>query len=97
MPAIVRQASSAASSSNGSGWTEGNNDAYVADHEYPAIDFQGYAEKPLSEQLTPIAVVGMGMLKYLRHKICSMLQYSNCLKQDADFLEMSHLPLNSGR
>ncbi|KAI0476273.1 putative polyketide synthase [Xylariaceae sp. FL0804] len=28
--------------------------------DYPAIDFPGYAEKPLDEQLEPIAVVGMG-------------------------------------
>jgi hypothetical protein len=29
--------------------------------DYPAISFPGYAEKPLEEQLEPIAVVGMGM------------------------------------
>ncbi|EEP76517.1 hypothetical protein UREG_01366 [Uncinocarpus reesii 1704] len=32
----------------------------VSDYEYPAISMPGYAEKPLSEQLEPIAVVGMG-------------------------------------
>ncbi|KAI0886565.1 KR domain-containing protein [Annulohypoxylon maeteangense] len=28
--------------------------------EYPALSFPGYAEKPLDEQLEPIAVIGMG-------------------------------------
>ncbi|OKL57953.1 hypothetical protein UA08_06759 [Talaromyces atroroseus] len=32
----------------------------IEDSEYPALQFPGYAEKPLSEQLEPIAVVGMG-------------------------------------
>ena len=32
----------------------------VHDADYPAASFPGYAEKPLSEQLEPIAVVGMG-------------------------------------
>lgn len=32
----------------------------IDDVEYPALSFPGYAEKPLSEQLEPIAVVGMG-------------------------------------
>ncbi|KAK8029899.1 polyketide synthase [Apiospora rasikravindrae] len=31
-----------------------------SDDEYPALSFPGYAEKPLDEQLEPIAVVGMG-------------------------------------
>ncbi len=32
----------------------------VDDHAYAANSFPGYAEKPLSEQLEPIAVVGIG-------------------------------------
>jgi hypothetical protein len=28
--------------------------------EYPAISFPGYAEKPIKDQLEPIAVIGMG-------------------------------------
>lgn len=28
--------------------------------EYPALSFPGYSEKPLNEQLEPIAVIGMG-------------------------------------
>ncbi|TVY54903.1 Reducing polyketide synthase DEP5 [Lachnellula cervina] len=29
-------------------------------NDYPAVSFPGYAEKPLDEQLEPIAVIGMG-------------------------------------
>lgn len=32
----------------------------VTDAEYAGISFPGYSEKPLSEQLEPIAVIGMG-------------------------------------
>ncbi|KAI3343473.1 putative polyketide synthase [Ustulina deusta] len=32
----------------------------ITSSEYPAISYPGYAEKPLEEQLEPIAVVGMG-------------------------------------
>jgi hypothetical protein len=93
MPGIILESSSSASSSsNGSGWTE-NNNGFVADDEYPAIDFQGYAEKPLSEQLTPIAVVGMGKSNLLH---ITEIACTDFLNQDADFLEMSHLQLNSG-
>lgn len=28
--------------------------------DYPAVNFPGYSEKPLNEQLEPIAVIGMG-------------------------------------
>lgn len=35
----------------------------VEDSDYPAISFDGYSEKPLSQQLEPIAVVGMGMFQ----------------------------------
>jgi hypothetical protein len=28
--------------------------------DYPAVSLPGYSEKPLNEQLEPIAVVGMG-------------------------------------
>ncbi|KAH8704702.1 putative polyketide synthase [Talaromyces proteolyticus] len=37
-----------------------DNGSVIEDSEYPALQFPGYAEKPLSEQLEPIAVVGMG-------------------------------------
>lgn len=34
----------------------------VDNDDYPALAFPGYTEKPLTEQLEPIAVVGMGMI-----------------------------------
>ena len=34
----------------------------IDNHEYAALSAPGYAEKPLDEQLEPIAVVGMGTL-----------------------------------
>ncbi|KMU81132.1 lovastatin nonaketide synthase [Coccidioides immitis RMSCC 3703] len=46
--------------------SDSSNDHYssvtsvVSDYEYPASSIPGYGEKPLSEQLEPIAVVGMG-------------------------------------
>lgn len=33
--------------------------------QYPAASFPGYAEKPLNEQLEPIAVIGMGKCHFL--------------------------------
>lgn len=62
MPALTRRSSSlASSSSEDSGWTK--EPAVVSDEEY-ATNFQdGYSERPLSEQLEPIAVVGMGMIE----------------------------------
>lgn len=47
------------------GCVNGSHPGLLKDHEYPALSVPGYSEKPLSEQLEPIAVVGMGMLKYL--------------------------------
>ncbi|KAJ5307079.1 hypothetical protein N7508_006094 [Penicillium antarcticum] len=59
MPSLLRRPSSLAStSSEESDWL--NEHAIVSDKEYNAIYFDGYAEKPISEQLEPIAVVGMG-------------------------------------
>lgn len=34
--------------------------AIMEDSQYPALSFNDYSEKPLSEQLEAIAVVGMG-------------------------------------
>ncbi|KAF7524694.1 hypothetical protein G7054_g11326 [Neopestalotiopsis clavispora] len=66
MPANVRSSSASSQSSyeevptpdtvpSGAASSAGSED-----HEYPAASFPGYAEKPLDEQLEPIAVVGMG-------------------------------------
>ena len=32
----------------------------IENDDYPALSFPGYSEKPLTEQLQPIAVIGMG-------------------------------------
>lgn len=34
----------------------------IENDDYPALSFPGYTEKPLNEQLEPIAVVGMGKI-----------------------------------
>ncbi|KAH8195328.1 hypothetical protein TruAng_010496 [Truncatella angustata] len=66
MPANVRSSSSSSQSSYEEISTPDTvtsgpaSSAGSEDHEYPAISFPGYAEKPLDEQLEPIAVVGMG-------------------------------------
>lgn len=53
------RSSSPSSSEEGSGYLIGT--PYLQDTDkYPAISFPGYAEKPLDEQLEPIAIVGMG-------------------------------------
>ncbi|KAL8727151.1 MAG: hypothetical protein Q9166_006247 [cf. Caloplaca sp. 2 TL-2023] len=56
----IRDTSSSASSSSGHRSSPANGTHIVYDDEYPAVSFPGYHEKPLSEQLEPIAVVGMG-------------------------------------
>ncbi|KAH6603957.1 polyketide synthase [Trichoderma cornu-damae] len=64
MPAILRNSSpSSQSSFDGLHNTDTNPSSAVSsagDEEYAAASFPGYAEKPLDEQLEPIAVVGMG-------------------------------------
>jgi hypothetical protein len=59
MPFLGRSsASSARSSSDGTNLSR--KVAFVEDEDYVAVDFENYGELPLSEQLEPIAVVGMG-------------------------------------
>lgn len=41
---------------------QGSSRNSVVEDDYVATSFPGYAEKPLEEQLEPIAVVGMGKL-----------------------------------
>ena len=38
------------------------NSQIIENDDYPALAFPEYAEKPLTEQLEPIAVVGMGKI-----------------------------------
>lgn len=60
MPGLLRAASTSSSSGdndNPPGWTPPTSDD---GGHYLAASFPGYSEKPLNEQLEPIAVVGMG-------------------------------------
>ncbi|KAI1424314.1 KR domain-containing protein [Xylaria sp. FL1777] len=59
MPSVNRSPSSSSqSSSDETGFSSSGSSS--DGNEYPAKSFPDYAEKPLSEQLEPIAVVGMG-------------------------------------
>lgn len=62
MPALIRTESSTGRSEDSPGHIDNNDLRFLEDHEYPALLFPGYSEKPLSEQLEPIAVIGMGTL-----------------------------------
>ncbi|TVY85299.1 Reducing polyketide synthase DEP5 [Lachnellula suecica] len=53
MPGVLRTSRSSSEDSRSSRKSSDNG-------EYPALSFPDYAEKPLDEQLEPIAVVGMG-------------------------------------
>ncbi|KAI0468799.1 putative polyketide synthase [Xylaria cf. heliscus] len=56
----VRDSPSPDDSEAGSGWSQVNVQQIVDDNAYAAKLYPEYVEKPLSEQLEPIAVVGMG-------------------------------------
>ncbi|KAK0726009.1 KR domain-containing protein [Lasiosphaeris hirsuta] len=58
MPGLLRTLSPAGSSSQSS--SSALDPEYSLTGDYAAASFPGYAEKPLHEQLEPIAVVGMG-------------------------------------
>ncbi|KAK3342085.1 KR domain-containing protein [Lasiosphaeria hispida] len=58
MPGLLRTLSPVGTSSQDSGSSLGPE--YSPIEDYAAASFPGYAEKPLHEQLEPIAVVGMG-------------------------------------
>ena len=59
---FIRNTSSSSSSSSSPERRNNHADGthIVYDDEYPAVSFPDYHEKPLSQQLEPIAVVGMG-------------------------------------
>jgi hypothetical protein len=59
MPGLLKLTSSGATSSQDSSSDLGHEDGPIVD-DYPAASFPGYSEKPLSENLEPIAVIGMG-------------------------------------
>ncbi|CAJ2505535.1 Uu.00g129290.m01.CDS01 [Anthostomella pinea] len=58
MPGLITRASR--SPSQGSEESRQSTPASSLYGDYPALSFPGYAEKPLEEQLEPIAVIGMG-------------------------------------
>ncbi|KAI1080407.1 putative polyketide synthase [Whalleya microplaca] len=65
MPGLLRTSRSSSQSSQSSFAESHGSTANTSIHssvhgDYPALAFPGYAEKPLDEQLEPIAVVGMG-------------------------------------
>ncbi|KKP02218.1 KR domain-containing protein [Trichoderma harzianum] len=64
MPAVTRNASPSSQSSfdglHNSDTSPSSAASSAGDDEYAAASFPDYAEKPLDEQLEPIAVVGMG-------------------------------------
>lgn len=67
MPGLIRSSSSSSRSSYEDANTPGTDPSSASSSEagddYPALSFPGYAEKPLDEQLEPIAVIGMGESK----------------------------------
>ena len=69
MPSLIKQYRSSSSSerSSSSEGGEAGNAQVIDDGDYPGLSFPGYTEKPLGEQLEPIAVVGMG--KHTRYTI----------------------------
>ena len=75
MPSLIsrdyRSSGSSESSFNDSANT--GNAQVIDDIEYPALSFPGYGEKPLGEQLEPIAVVGMG--KQTRHGLSQVCNF----------------------
>ena len=63
MPGILKENPSSSSSESGSfvyNGFPGSSEPNYVDGKYAAASFPGYSEKPLSEQLEPIAVCGMG-------------------------------------
>ena len=67
MPGLLRTSSS--SSQDSFEYSRGSSHKASIREDYPALSFPGYAEKPLDEQLEPIAVVGMGELnRVVGHK-----------------------------
>ncbi len=69
MPWIYRNGVSS-SSDEASDDDSALNPNIIDNDDYPALSFPGYDEKPITEQLEPIAVVGMGKIEYLFHCDC---------------------------
>lgn len=68
MPGLLKKTPYSSSSESGSSTDNevfGIHEPDYKDGEYPAASFPGYNEKPLKDQLEPIAVCGMGMSFWL--------------------------------
>lgn len=70
MPALVKEWQSLASSEGSIDSSHDSHSGVMENFEYPALSFPGYSEKPLSEQLEPLAVVGLGMLNSVVYTAC---------------------------
>lgn len=70
MPGII------VSSSSSSASFEESLSGLTASQDYAANSFPGYAEKPLDEQLEPIAVVGMGKSELMRFSVNNISRMS---------------------
>lgn len=63
MPGVLRQTHWSTSSESGSSSENeflGSTEPNRKDYKYAAASYPGYSEKPLAQQLEPIAVCGMG-------------------------------------
>ncbi|KAL2831374.1 KR domain-containing protein [Aspergillus cavernicola] len=63
MPGLLRVSRSSSSSASEDGNSTAGSTPPPASEDgaqYPAVSFQGYPEKPLNEQIEPIAIIGMG-------------------------------------
>ncbi|KAK8102439.1 KR domain-containing protein [Apiospora sp. TS-2023a] len=60
MPFLAHSSSTSSASAPSELGDSARENGILDDKDYPALAFDGYAESPLSEQLEPIAVVGMG-------------------------------------
>jgi hypothetical protein len=86
MPGLLKKnpySSSSESDSSTDNEVSGSNEPYYKDGEYTAASYPGYNEKPLKEQLEPIAVCGMGMSSWLAtdpglQMLCSMSFARRC-------------------
>ncbi len=80
MPGILREthwSNSSKSLSSSENEFSGDIEPSYKDSEYAAASYPGYSEKPLAEQLEPVAVCGMGMspqnaLDFDLQVLCSM-------------------------
>ena len=64
MPGLLKESFSSSSSDSGfftENGVSGSTESSYKDGRYAAASYPGYSEKPLTEQLEPIAVCGMGM------------------------------------